>query len=153
MRNKLNILWTHFKEQSLLNFTSIRFYVISSVYLVMYFSIFTYSVVTGKDDITKWNNAVTASGIVTFALVLFILLFKWGFLERTIEKMKSGINSSNKSRIEYRAKKMNETERRIFLENNKKKEIEKENKPTKSNYPFYFNLIIYSLSLILIAVV
>ncbi|MBU4692651.1 hypothetical protein KQ876_00305 [Mycoplasma sp. CSL7491-lung] len=74
-------------------------------------------------------------------------------MERTIEKMKTGISSSNKSRIEYRAKKMNQTERRIFLEYNKKKELEKENKPSKSNYPFYFNLIFYALSLILIAVV
>ncbi|WP_262858098.1 hypothetical protein [Mycoplasma sp. CSL7503-lung] len=67
--------------------------------------------------------------------------------------MKNGINSSNKSRIEYRAKKMNDVERRIFLENNRKKELEKVNKPSKSNYPFYFNFIVYALSLILIAVV
>ncbi|MBN4084189.1 hypothetical protein [Mycoplasma sp. CSL10166] len=125
----------------------------SLIYLIIYISIFTYSAIEGNDEITKWNNAVTASGIVTFALVLLILLFKWGFLERTIEKVKASINSSNKSRVEYRAKKMTETERIIFLENKRKKEIEKENKVPKSNYPFYFNLILYAFSLILIAIV
>ncbi|TDV23548.1 uncharacterized protein DUF3899 [Mycoplasmopsis mustelae] len=127
---------------------STRFWIINIIYALIF------SIIVVVWYFTKGNkqllDSFTAASIIIFCLVLFILIFKWGFLERTIQKFNENQSISKKYSEERKLAKMDAIERKIYLEQKQNKHKQK-HKP-KSNYVFYLNLFIYLIVLIIIII-
>lgn len=96
-------------------------------------------------------TAIAVATFIVFLIDLLILIFKWGFLERTIKRLKESFASTEKARNERNYKKMNDAEKRAFERIQKQKELKKQARASKvkTNFTFYFTLFI-SLAVALI---
>ncbi|WP_416321907.1 hypothetical protein [Mycoplasmopsis felis] len=143
-------MWIKFINLTKNQFQNKRFYLISLVYLLIFITLLITSIILKKDNENNIIDNFLVSSVVSFCLVLLILVFKWGFMERTFEKFKEQKSLSQKISLEKKLSKMNEIEKKVYLEQVIKKPKQK---IFKSNYPFYFNLFIYLILSIIFIII
>ncbi|MGZ9797315.1 hypothetical protein ACXYRO_02450 [Mycoplasma sp. 4013] len=145
------IMWAKFTNLIKSQFKSKRFYYILLAYFLIFWLIFAISAgINHKKDVNWIINAFTASALITLAFVLLILVFKWGFMERTFERFRENKSISSRYKEEKKMLRMTHAEKVVYLEQKKQKQ---QPKIKKSNFPFYFNLIIYFIASLIVVII
>ncbi|MCU9934296.1 hypothetical protein NW066_04455 [Mycoplasmopsis felis] len=93
-------MWIKFINLTKNQFQNKRFYLISLVYLLIFIILLITSIILKKDYENNLIDSFLVSSLVCFCLVLLVLVFKWGFMERTFEKFKEQKSLSQKISLE-----------------------------------------------------
>ncbi|MFV8471444.1 DUF3899 domain-containing protein [Mycoplasma sp. B6188] len=129
-------------------FTSLRFYLINLVFLVLYFAIVIPYYIVNKDN-WNYNKAIDAFSVpafITFFITIIALVLKLGFLERTFKKMKLSIDNIHDAKEQKDLKKMPNEEKRLYLEKKKLEAQKREDyagSHPKTKFPFVFASVLY----------
>ncbi|SJZ50470.1 DUF3899 domain-containing protein [Mycoplasmopsis verecunda] len=138
--------------------SSLRFYLINLVYLIIYFAIVLAFYLVNKQhwDYAKMIDAFSVPAFVTFLISLFALIIKLGYFEKTFSKFKIALNNFSDSREQKELKKMSNEHKRKYLEKKeeirKKQELQKALHP-KTKFPFVFASTIYFIISIVFIIV
>ncbi|MFV8468974.1 DUF3899 domain-containing protein [Mycoplasma sp. VS42A] len=129
-------------------FTSLRFYLINLVFLVLYFAIVIPYYIVNKDN-WNYNKAIDAFSVpafITFFIAIIALVLKLGFLERTFKKMRLSIDNIHDAKEQKDLKKMPNEEKRLYLEKKKLEAQKREDYAAshpKTKFPFVFASVLY----------
>ncbi|WP_426461598.1 hypothetical protein [Mycoplasma hafezii] len=149
------------KEKMRFEFKSKRFYTIVCSFALFWLVLFLLIYFLGYKNYINVKvsqrllDSFSVSSLIVFLIDLLILVFKWGFLRHTINKTKETLDTNKKFRNERKMKKMTPEEKRVFLRMEEQKAEKQKNKPIKSNFGFYFVLLIsfiITLPLIIVSI-
>lgn len=141
-------------------FATLRFYLISLAFLVIYFVIV--GAYLGKNNALlaeeKYHYNILINGFsipayVTCLVALLCIIFKLGFLEKSIEKFKMSWTNLQDAKEQRRLKSMSNEEKRAYLHTKEKTKKRQIDKPAPSKFPFVFNFSIYLLLSIIFTII
>ncbi|WLP85837.1 DUF3899 domain-containing protein [Mycoplasma seminis] len=159
----MNNFWFKTSQKFKIEFSSLRFYLINLVFLLIYFAIvLAYYLV--KKNIwyePKYHhnlilNAFSVPAFVCFLLEVMCLVFKFGFMEKTFAKFKMSIDNFNDAKEQRQLKKMPNEDKRAYLKKKEElaeKQKQQELKRNKSKFPFGFGMFLYGIASIAFIIV
>ncbi|VEU70517.1 hypothetical protein [Mycoplasmopsis glycophila] len=125
-----------------------RTYLIFIGFFILWISLFGIFVLgqTRREIKLNFLDLFSVATFITCLSSLFVLVFKWGFLRGTIERIRSNLETNHQIRNERRMQKMSHQEKEVFHRLEKERLAKKESKKNRSNFGFYLVFVTYLLA-------
>ncbi|RIV16470.1 hypothetical protein [Mycoplasmopsis gallopavonis] len=132
-------------------FTTKRFYIIVSSFLLFWLILFLLVLFLGykpEDRLKNLVDIIGYSSFIVFLIDLLILVFRWGFLKRFRSNFSNNIADARKAKKESQLKKLSPQEKAMYLKLEQEKIAKKQEKDEKNtHFPYYFVLALFFLIL------